>query len=198
MSDSRRTASSMREMRKATVKKEIELQTDSIWSSVDFSRLGLEINYSQMTVAIYELKGGSPYASDLIQALLSDKDVRRLIRMYQEKGRKNYYKIHHRVGMSGCEDFWIQVGIQNGSFFRKLKSKNLLHISCEGKLNEGWGDEENCMYIGDLVELVKYIGLTETMDVKVLRKKSKVKYVKLRYTGYLREKGYTTAVTNLL
>ena len=198
MRESRRTASSKREMRKATVRKEIELQTDSIWSSVDFSRLGLEINYSQMTVAIYELKGGSPYASDLIQALLSDKDVRRLIRMYQEKGRKNYYKIHHRVGMSGCEDFGIQVGIQNGGFFRKLKYKNLLHISCEGKLNEGWGDEENCMYIGDLVELVKYIGLTETMDVKVLRKKSKVKYVKPRYTGYLREKGYTTAVTNLL
>lgn len=182
---------------KAIVCKEVEFTTDSRWNNVEFSRMGFEINYRDNTISVYWLRGGDPYVSDLMKALLADRDVRRLIKVYQERGRRNRYLIHQRVGMSGCEDYWIQVGFQNGPFFKKTKPKKLLHISCDGKLNEGWG-EDNSMYIGDFVELASYLNFAKTMEVKALRKESNVRYVKPKHTGYLGDQGFTTEVTTLL
>ena len=136
-----------------------------------------------------------PYAENLFWALLADRDVRRMIGKYQSEGRTEKYKIWEITGTSGCEDIFITTGRAIGSF-AMTRTKNLCHISQFGRLNEGFGDKKSKMYIGDFVELVAFMGLTDEMRVKTLRKKARVKYVRPKFVEEIDD--FKTEVSKIL
>ena len=99
---------------------------------------------AELEVCINE--GCDPYAGDIVNFVLGDKDVRTLIHMYQQKGRVKPYAMRFSTGISGREDYFINFPDSAGLI---VSGKHLLHISCYGKVA---GVRK--MYIGDFVELV--------------------------------------------
>ncbi len=138
--------------------------------------------------------GVMPAANDVLNLMLADKDIRRMCRAYAYTERKKYYYIDHREGMSGCIDFFINFTAFFGGETHIVKRKKLLHVSCEGKLNE----EIPLMYIGDFVELISYIqsnyGGFEKMARKVLFRRSGAKYI---YEWKPQLQSYRKTVTHL-
>ena len=100
--------------------------------------------------------------------------------------------------MSGRTDYFITIGNSVGGF-TVPNTKHLLHVSCAEKLNEGFGDRESKMYIGDFVELVAYMGWNiRGISPKKLRKQSGVKYIRPHYVEETWGGEYREDVTNLL
>lgn len=162
------------------------------------SIVGVEITPDTLEIGIHLLKGNCPYVTNLFTALLADKDIRKLILEYQEKGREKSYKMWHTSGMSGRTDYFITIG-KNVGRFAVPYTKHLLHVSCADKLNEGFGDRESKMYIGDFVELVAYMGWNILgISPKKLRKKSGVKYIRPHYVEETWGGKYREDVTKLL
>lgn len=156
--------------------KNFEMVVEGTWGDTGKSKCALVINETRMTIDICWLSGSAPSAFSVILFLLQDKDVRKMIRLYQQKKkRKLPYKIRATKGMSGAEDFYINFYNDYGIY---IEGKKLLHISCFGKLNESFPK----MYIGDFVELIKYFEIRKDIlqdkNRKKLRKISGCKYVK--------------------
>ena len=160
------------ETRWGLIRKEIRIKSPATWgtSNEEYSIVGLEVNTWDNTIGVVHLKGTMPLAKELFWALLADRDVRRLIREYQKKERQEKYKMWDKTGISGCQDIFMTFGEQVGNF-AVTRTIKLCHISCFERLNEGFGDENDRMYIGDFVELCVYLGLTENMRVRDLRKR---------------------------
>lgn len=108
------------------------------------------------------LKGCDPNVADLINFVLSDKDVRLLIRQYQQSKRVVPFAINGTTGMSGRVDVFIDFYDKYGM---QVKGKHLLHVSCYGKVHE-----LKKMYIGDFAEMV--------YECNFPRFKSSGKYIK--------------------
>ena len=185
------------EPRWGRIRKEMMIYSPSDWvtSKAKWATVGLEINTFEKTIEVQFLKGSMPYANNLFWALLADRDVRRLIKKYQENERIVPYKIWSTSGMSGREDIFMTLGHKMGGF-AKTKTMKLCHISGFGRLNEGFGNKESKMYIGDFVELVVFMGLTEDMNVKALRKKAGVKYIRPKFAEEIDD--FSTTVTKIL
>lgn len=175
------------------IRKEMKIYSPSDWGrhNVNYATVGLEVNTWEKTIEVHFLKGSMPYAKNLFWALLADRDVRRLIVGYQECTRREQYKIWSTFGMSGREDIFMTFG-NKISGFAMTRTIKLCHISGFGRLNEGFGK----MYIGDFVELVSYMKLTEDMNVQALRKKAGVKYIRPKFAEEISD--FSTNVTKLL
>lgn len=129
------------------------------------------------TIDVDILSGPDPYVRDIILFLLSDKDVRLMIRKYQQsRKRDRNYALRASTGSSGRQDIYINyynsLGLQTGG-------KKLLHKSCFDKLNEGWIK----MQVGDFVELVAFLmeqseAEYDLKDARQLRKLSGCRYVR--------------------
>lgn len=178
------------------IRKEMKIWSPSDWGSSNYAIVGVEIDTWKNTIAVHFLKGSMPLAKELFWALLADRDVRRLIKEYQKKPRVKQYKIWNSIGMSNREDIFMTFGTKKGGF-ALTKTIKLVHISGYDRLNEGFGNENSEMYIGDFVELVSFMGLVDTMDVKTLRKRAKVKYVRPKFSEEI-DYGFTTNVTKIL
>ena len=186
------------ETRWGLIRKEIRIKSPATWgtSNEEYSIVGLEVNTWDNTIGVVHLKGTMPLAKELFWALLADRDVRRLIREYQKKERQEKYKMWDKTGISGCQDIFMTFGEQVGNF-AVTRTIKLCHISCFERLNEGFGDENDRMYIGDFVELCVYLGLTKNMRVRDLRKKAKVKYLLPRLEEEI-DDSYDTKVSQIL
>lgn len=186
------------ETRWGLIRKEIRIKSPATWgtSNEEYSIVGLEVNTWDNTIGVVHLKGTMPLAKELFWALLADRDVRRLIREYQKKERQEKYKMWDKTGISGCQDIFMTFGDQVGNF-AVTRTIKLCHISCFERLNEGFGDENDRMYIGDFVELCVYLGLTKNMRVRDLRKKAKVKYLLPRLAEEI-DDSYDTKVSQIL
>ena len=156
------------------IRKEMRIYSPSVWGAGEYSIVGVTIDTWERNISVDLLMGTAPVAENLFLALLADRDVRRLIKEYQSKGRVKKYKIWEKEGVSGCEDIFITIANQKEGF-AVTNTKKLCHISMNGRLNEGLREK---MYIGDFVELVVFLGLTENMRVQDLRKMAGgVKYI---------------------
>lgn len=186
------------ETRWGLIRKEIRIKSPATWgtSNEEYSIVGLEVNTWDNTIGVVHLKGTMPLAKELFWALLADRDVRRLIREYQKTERKETYKMWDKTGISGCQDIFMTFGEQVGNF-AVTRTIKLCHISCYERLNEGFGNRNNEMYIGDFVELCVYLGLTENMRVRDLRKKAEVKYLLPRLAEEI-DDSYDTKVSQIL
>ncbi len=186
------------EARWGLIRKEIRIKSPATWgtSNAEYSVVGLEVNTWDNTIGVVHLKGAMPLAKELFWALLADRDVRRLIREYQKKERQEMYKMWDKTGISGCQDIFMTFGEQVGNF-AVTRTIKLCHISCYDRLNEGFGNRNNEMYIGDFVELCVYLGLTKNMRVRDLRKKAKVKYLLPRLAEEI-DDSYDTKVSQIL
>lgn len=128
-------------------------------------------------IMVEQISGPAPMARDVILFLLADKDIRYMIRQYQQDGyRQNRFALRETLGISGRMDIYINFYTKNGC---QIDGKKLLHVSQYGKLNEGW----HTMWIGDFVELVAYImerseASYELSNPKRLRHMSNCKYIK--------------------
>lgn len=178
------------------IRKEMQIYSPSSWGTCNatYATIGLEIDTWYNTIKVHFLKGSMPYAENLFWALLADRDIRRLIVKYQESKRDELYKIWMTSGVSGREDYFMTVGQKIGGF-ATTRTKKLCHISGFGRLNEGFGYKSK-MYIGDFVELVAFMGLTEDMNVKSLRKKAQVKYIRPKFVEEIAD--FHTTVTKIL
>lgn len=185
------------EHRWGRIRKELKVYSPSDWGTCNatYSTVGLEVNTWDKTVEVHFLKGSMPYANNLFWAMLADRDVRRLIVEYQNSTRKDQYKIWSSTGMSGREDIFMTFGHKMGGF-ATTRTMKLCHISGFGRLNEGFGNKESKMYIGDFVELCAFMGLTEDMNVKNLRRKAGVKYIRPKFAEEIEDFG--TTVTKIL
>ena len=181
--------------RKGMIRKEMKIYSPSDWGDGSYAVVGVEINTWEKTIEVHFLMGSMPLAKNLFWALLADRDIRRLIANYQEGKRKDLYKIWSTTGVSGREDIFMTFGHEHGGFATK-KTIKLCHISGFGRLNEGFGNRQSKMYIGDFVELVAFMELVDDMRVKALRKKAGVKYIKPKFAEELEDFG--TTVTKIL
>lgn len=185
------------EPRWGQIRKEMRIYSPSDWGTCNatYAIVGLEIDTWEKTIEVRFLKGSMPYAENLFWALLADRDVRRLIKEYQESERTALYKIWSTSGMSGREDIFMTFGYKVGGF-ATTRTIRLCHISGFGRLNEGFGNKESKMYIGDFVELVAFMGLAEDMNVHNLREKAGVKYIRPKFAEEIEDFG--TEVTKIL
>lgn len=177
------------------VKKEILLLTTNFKGEEAKSFVGFKVDAYEKTLSVWHLKGAKPEVDNLFYALLADRDVRRLIKQYQDTGRKYPYKVWRKWGQSYCMDYFITIGKGIGDFLI-TDTKKLLHVSMEGKLNQGFGDTESSMYIGDFVELCVAMGLTGNMNRRYLKKLSGVKYILPKLAIELSE--YSDLPSNIL
>ncbi len=137
----------------------------------------LVIDQYERNIELLLGSGVRPYFNSILNLIISDKHVRRMIREYQETKRVHKFQINSTKGMSGREDYYI-------NFYNKYGvqtwGKKLLHISCEGKINQG----VPCIYIGDFVELISYISKNEPWNIlprKKARRLSNCRYIKEFY-----------------
>jgi hypothetical protein len=148
------------------IRKELKIYSPSDWGcSATYATIGLEVNTWDKTIEVQFLKGSMPYVSNLIWALLADRDVRRLIAEYQESTRREQYRIWSTSGMSGREDVFMTFGRKIGGF-ATTKTMKLCHISCNGRLNEGFGDKEYNSVCFEIFENGKLIDKRYTKDVR--------------------------------
>lgn len=171
------------EHRCGVIRKEMKVWSPSDWSTSDatHSTVGVCIDTWEKTIKVVPLMGSMPYAPNLMWALLADRDIRRLIVEYQNGEEKTEpFKIWRKIGMSGCEDIFKTTAYTNGGF-SVTKTNKICHISCNDRLNEGFGNKKSEMKISDFIELCFYLGLTEDMNVRHLRKKAGVKYIVPRF-----------------
>lgn len=179
------------------IKKTLKIESPSDWGKGKYAIVGIELDNDLQTIAVHLLGGTMPLADKLFYTLLADEDIRDMIREYQEKGRKERYKIWSDTGMSGRQDVYISFIRQVGGFYVKTGERHLLHISGYGRLNEGFGDEESKMYIGDFVEVAVHLGFVGDMEPeKLLEKAGKVKYLENQLIEDVAD--FTTDVTKLL
>lgn len=181
------------------IRKEIRIASPTRWGDDEkslYSIVGIEINTMEDTIGCVHLMGTMPLAKELFLALLADRDVRRLILEYQKKERQERYKMWEKTGISGCRDIFVTFGEAVGNF-AVTRTIKLCHISCFDRLNEGFGNRNNKMYIGDFVELCVYLGLTGNMKVRDLRKKAGVKYLLPRLAEEIGD-AYSTKVSQIL
>jgi hypothetical protein len=145
------------------VMKPFEIDGESSWCEAKRRSKGvLRIWPEEKTIEVKMLSGCDPWYKDLLNFVLADKDVRRLIRNYQNSSRIERYAINISSGMSGRQDVYINFYDEYGL---QIRGKHLLHISCCDKL---WGIPK--IYVGDLVEAMY------TMNVQP--GKTTAKYVK--------------------
>lgn len=186
-----------KKFRGGIIRKEIRLWSRSDWGTSDYAIVGLVVNTQTETIEVHNLLGAMPWANELFWTLLADRDIRRLIKRYQENGEtEKYYRIWSTTGSSGRKDVFKTEATEIGGFIT-TKTWKLCHISGYGRLNEGFGDRKSRMKIGDFVELVTYLGLTESMSVKALKRKAGwPKYICRRLVSELNS--YTREVPKLL
>ena len=175
------------------IRKEMRIYSPSVWGAGEYSIVGVTIDTWERNISVDLLMGTAPVAGNLFLALLADRDVRRLIKEYQSKGRVKKYKIWEKEGVSGCEDIFITIANQKEGF-AVTNTKKLCHISMNGRLNEGLREK---IYIGDFVELVVFLGLTENMRVQDLRKMAGgVKYIIPKFVEEVQD--FCTDVSEIL
>lgn len=153
------------------------------WIVVDDQNISYNHHHGQM-----------PYALDVMLLLLADKDIRWLCQEYMRRGRKYPFKISSREGMSGAQDYFIDILQYFGGSWHSMKKTHLLHVSMHGKLNE-----PTSMYVGDFVELVNYLQLHYSKKYSDLPRRkifrmSGAKYVKERNIEF---DYYTKLPTNI-
>ncbi len=178
-----------------TIRKVLKVSSPSDWGSSKNAVVGLQINYGERSIEVQYLKGSMPKARNLFWALLADEDIRGLILEYQKLGDRMLHKLWSRKGASGCEDVFITEAERKGGFAATW-TRRLCHISGYGRLNEGFGDSNSRMRIGDFVELCSFLGLTQEMEVEVLRKKAGVEYLPVKRREDLND--FVTSVTKIL
>lgn len=144
----------------------------------------LSVGYAEKTVTFESFKGPDPDIQDLLFFLFSDKDVRKIIREYQKKGRKEDYKID--IWSSSATKVYI-------NFYRRgifTYRKPLFTFTCNQKTNK-----IDRIYIGDLVEAVVHFDrqqdscwfpYIERFDRKWLRSRTTFKYEKCEYEPYVK------------
>lgn len=145
------------------VMKPFEIDGESSWCEAKRRSKGvLRIWPEEKTIEVKMVSGCDPWYKDLLNFVLADKDVRRLIRNYQNSSRIERYAINISSGMSGRQDVYINFYDEYGL---QIRGKHLLHVSCYDKL---WGIPK--IYVGDLVEAMY------AMNIK--SGKTTAKYVK--------------------
>lgn len=125
------------------------------------SRGVLRIFPTTMEIEVEIFSGCNPLASDLIKFIIMDKDIRFMIRQYQQIGRKKPYAINISSGMSGREDIYINFYDKYGL---EIYGKHLLHVSCAGKI-----DWIKRMYVGDFAEAVYAYGIGEKTTARYIK-----------------------------
>lgn len=166
-------------MRENFIMKTFEIDGESSWCEAKRRSKGvLRIWPEEKSIEVKILSGCDPLYKDLLSFVLSDRDVRRLIRNYQNSERVEKYAINVTSGMSGRQDVYINFYDEYGL---QVRGKHLLHISCCDKL---WGIPK--IYVGDLVEAMY------AMNIK--SGKTTAKYVK----PYLEPEWASTDVHSIL
>ena len=150
-------------MRENFIMKTFEIDGESSWCEAKRRSKGvLRIWPEEKSIEVKILSGCDPLYKDLLSFVLSDRDVRRLIRNYQNSERVEKYAINVTSGMSGRQDVYINFYDEYGL---QVRGKHLLHISCCDKL---WGISK--IYVGDLVEAM--------YEMRIAPGKTTAKYVK--------------------
>lgn len=147
---------------KEIIMKPFEMEGAGYWNDPKGVTKGvLRIFPVTMEIEVEMFSGCNPLASDLFNFIIKDKDVRLLIRQYQQSGRKIPYAINISSGMSGREDVYINFYDKYGL---EICGKHLLHISCAGKTG---GIKR--MYIGDFAEAVYAYGIGEKTTARYIK-----------------------------
>lgn len=164
--------------RHGLIRKEMKIYNKSCNGNVTYSIVGVVIDTYEMTIKVQFLKG-KPFVKRLFWAILADRDIRRLIVDYQKTFiTRNPYEVWGILAPTGKEDIFMTFESKIGESITTNTIK-LCHISSSGKLNKGFGIN-SMMTIGDFIELVAFMGLTENIDssMKSLRKRACVKYIR--------------------
>ena len=141
------------------------------------SVFGIEINTWEKTIDVVVFIGEQPNAQKVFMALLSDRDIRRLLEDYQKSSQIERKTVFSKMDkLNGREDLYIK----SVNYFTEpviIETKRLCQISKNGKLNEELRKQRFFIKVGEFAELVKFLNLTVNMNREYLRKKAGMKYV---------------------
>lgn len=94
-------------------------------------------------------RGTAPTVEMVIYAMMTDRDICRMAKEYSTHGKRKYpFEITCKTGMSGCEDWFINLYDHFGDSNIRIDKKHLIHVSGCGKINQ----DINPIYIGDFIE----------------------------------------------
>lgn len=132
--------------------KPFSIENGGGWCRSDRRSKGvLTLHPDTLEIECHTVSGGDPNFWDLINFIMADKDIRLMVKIYQQKGRTLPYYMRVREGMSGCVDVWINfVDPKTG-------------LQTEGKYLGGYSCFEKTagirrLYIGDFVEMIAELG----------------------------------------
>ena len=178
------------------IRKAMKIYSSSSRKGDNYSIVGLTINTITEEIEVNYLDGTMPLFKNLCWAILSDRDVRRLIVEYQKCIRLTPYKIWKEKGLFGGTDICMAFGYEDGGFMR-TKTRFICHISSDGRYDNSFKyPYDSRITIGDFVEIAKFMGFTDEMDRKALRIKAGMKYILPSYEEELRF--FTTEVSKIL
>ena len=130
------------------------------------SVVGFNINFKNLTLEITPISGKAPHANDVCQYLLLQTPFLDVLNA-EVKRRGNAYRVHpikivRYEGLSGAIEYklFVRERIANSSFSSSRMAAKL-HISMYGKLNEGFGDKFNQMYILDAADILVAVGMLD-------------------------------------
>ena len=181
------------EPRQGRIRKEMEIYSSLDDGKSNYSVVGVKINTFDTSIEVVILDGPRPAFKNLCWALLSDRDIRRLITEYQEENSRNApYMVEKKETKFG-QNIYITYGYEMNGFMR-TENKELCCNTVSGRLARfGTGGS---MLIGDFVEMVKFMGFTDEMNRKALRKKAEMNYILPEYEEGL--KLFSTEVSKIL
>ena len=162
---------------RTTVVKEVALYTEDYYYNPKWTNAMVRINHQLHTLEYVSCGYGAPMVKSLISFMLNDKDCREeIIWALTKYNRRCDFWIDDREGMSGCRNITLRyrdiTGCPEWAVRKTSRVALKVHISCEGKLNEGVPYK---MFFGDIAELLcQYYGLQKIMELLANR----VKYYK--------------------
>lgn len=138
--------------------------------------------------------GTAPTVEMVIYAMMADRDICHLAKEYSMNGKRKYpFEITCRTGMSGCEDWYINLYDHFGDANIRIGKKHLIHISGCGKINQ----DIKPMYIGDFVEVFSVmLDHTIPFNRKIVRSNLRTGF-KFKYVYESPHGEITNAVSNI-
>lgn len=112
--------------------------------------------------------GTAPTADMVLYAMMADRDICHLAKEYSAHGKRKYpFEITCKIGMSDCEDWFINLYEHFGDSNIRIDKKHLIHVSGCGKINQNI----NPIYIGDFVEVFQAMMDPSPFNRKIIKAK---------------------------
>ena len=128
----------------------VKMENEGWWGDKSYTKIGIAINTEDKKIYIEHLAGAAMPAGVVILPFIIRELRQELKEFLKDYKRVQEFKVEYSTGMSGREDYTLKTRSVTEAGFEVTQKRASLHVSCNGKLNEGF----DSMYIGDYLEIM--------------------------------------------